>query len=120
MNNPIWIDELFKTIDSMVPAKFVQFLAEDGTFIFANYPPVTGRDNIIQFLDVFYKSIKSLSHNVKNCIIVDDNVVTAGTVTYTRHNDTQLAVKFCNIFKMDGGLVKNYNIFIDASKLYEE
>jgi ketosteroid isomerase-like protein len=100
--------------------KFVRFLTEDGTFVFANYPPVTGTDNLIQFLDVFYSSIKSLKHEVKNCIISGDFVAAEGMVTYTRHSGTELTVKFCNIFTMQGNLVKNYNIYIDASKLYEE
>ena len=118
MNNPSWIIELFATIDGMNAEKFCEFMTNDGTFHFANYPPVTGRDNLIVFLDNFYKSIKGLHHTDLHTISTPEKVVTYGTVTYTRHNDTQLAVKFCDVFLMEGKLIKLYDVFIDASQLY--
>jgi uncharacterized protein (TIGR02246 family) len=112
-----WITDLFKTIDSRDPVKFADFLTPDGEFIFGNLPPVQGRENIITFLDAFFKSIHSISHRVDNCWAVEDRVIVEGFVTYTRHNNTTLVVKFCDIFTMSDNLIKKFDIFIDNSRL---
>jgi hypothetical protein len=120
MDKPYWIDELFSSIDAKDTERFVKFLTKDGTFIFANYPPVSGRDNLIGFLNEFFKSIKALNHNVRNYIFSGNNIAAEGIVTYTRLSGTELTVKFCNVFTLENNLIKNYNIYIDASQLYVE
>ena len=40
-----------------------------------------------------------------------------GTVTYTRHDSSQLKVPFTNILKMDDKLIKEYLIYVDVSQL---
>jgi hypothetical protein len=40
-------------------------------------------------------------------------------VTYTRHDGSTLRVPFANVFKVDAGLVAEYLIFVDVSRLYE-
>lgn len=117
MSIPSWITDLFKTIDSRDAVKFADFLTLDGEFIFGNLSPVQGRENIITFLDAFFKSIHSISHRVDNCWAVEDRVIVEGFVTYTRHDGTSLGVKFCDIFTMEGNLIKRFDIFIDNSQL---
>jgi hypothetical protein len=50
---------------------------------------------------------------------MDDNWFITGDVTYTRHDGSALEAKFANVFKMEGDLIKEYNIYVDASDLYK-
>lgn len=113
------VQNLFKSIDNMDTEKFVSYLTEDSVFHMGNSEPVVGKENIFNAVDGFFKSIKGLSHSVEGVIETNERVVTPGKVTYTRHDDSTLTVKFCNVLDMDGELVKNYNVFIDLSELYQ-
>lgn len=121
MANLKWVPELFATIDTMNAENFAEYITEDGEFRWGNNPGVEGREGIIEFVGGFFQSIKGISHEVQGYFgDENDEVVAYGVVTYTRHNDTKLAVPFANIFKMEGGKVKHYWVHIDSSKLYEE
>jgi ketosteroid isomerase-like protein len=120
MNYPEWIGNLFATIDRMDETGFCNYLTDDATLIFSNFPPVEGNKDIEAFIGGFFKSIKSLSHKINGYYESGNTVFVQGLVTYTRHNDSQLAVKFCNVYQMEGTMVKNYDIYMDASALYSE
>jgi len=121
MANLKWVPELFATIDTMNAENFAEYITEDGEFRWGNFPGIFGRKEIIEFVTNFFASIKGISHEVQGYFgDENDEVVAYGVVTYTRHNDTKLAVPFANIFKMEGGKVKHYWVHIDSSKLYEE
>lgn len=116
---PEWLKNLYTTIDKMDAYAFADFISPNGEFIFGNIPSIVGRENIAVFVDNFFKSIKALKHEPSDFVIERDKVISWGMVTYTRHNDTDLTVKFCNIFLMDGDLIRTYDIFIDTSQLYQ-
>jgi len=120
MLNKLTIDNLFTAIDAMDAATFTSFIVEDGSFQFGNWPPVVGRSNIEQAVEGFYASIKSLNHRLIDVVEFENNLVSRGEVTYTRHNDTSVTLPFCNFFKMEAGLVRTYQIYIDVSTLYAE
>lgn len=121
MSNLNWVPELFATIDTMNAKNFAEYLTEDGEFRWGNNPGVFGRGEVEAFVDGFFQSIKGISHEVQGYFGDNEKEVVAyGVVTYTRHDDTTLAVPFANIFKMDSGKVKHYWVHIDSSELYAE
>jgi ketosteroid isomerase-like protein len=120
MNHPDWITNLFRTIDQMDETGFCTYLTNDATLIFANIPPVYGNKNIEAFIGGFFKSIKALSHTIIGFFESDDTAIVHGIVTYTRHNGSQLTVKFCNVLKMQDNKVNIYDIYMDTSALYSE
>lgn len=118
MSIPHWIKDLFESIDSKNTEKFVSFITDDGEFIFANMPPVVGKKNIIEFLNNFFPSIKQLKHDIFEVYSFEAVIVIKGIVTYTRHDDSNLSVKFCNIFHMEESKISKYDIYMDSSQLY--
>ena len=52
--------------------------------------------------------------------LVPGGAICHGTVHYVRHDKSGLSVPFSNIFKMDGGKVREYLIFADTSELYKQ
>lgn len=113
-----FILEMYKTIDRKDSHGMVSFLTGQATFRFANLPAVQGNMNIESFLDGFFASIKAISHTDLQYWNSDDAWFVTGTVTYTRHDETTLSVPFGVLLIMEGHLINDYRIFVDASGLY--
>ncbi|MEO6820114.1 MAG: nuclear transport factor 2 family protein [Ginsengibacter sp.] len=113
-----WSDGLFNAIDSMDTDKFVSYISQDGTFTFGTNRPVTGRDNIHKVIASFFQSIAGIKHDVKNVWDTDGHLIMRGSSSYTRHDGSLLTTPFCNVFKMEHGKIKTYDIYIDLSQLY--
>ena len=114
------IFRVFNAIDTADTETFVSFLSDDAVFRFGNMPAVEGKDNIRQFLNNWFPTIKGLEHDQIEIWEADGVIIMNGRVTYTRHDNSQLSVYFANTFKMKGDKIKDYLIFVDASQLYAQ
>lgn len=114
------LEALMLAVDRKDSAAFVTFLTEDASFIFANNPAVTGREAIRVAVQVFFDSIKCLSHQVANRWTPEGVVICTGTVTYTRRDDSTLTVPFANVLKLSQAAISQYQIFVDISDLFPE
>ena len=114
------IQELFRSIDEFDSSKFASFLTDDAVFRFANIPQVEGKENIYDFVDNFFKSIKAIRHKGLEIWQVDRHSFVNGNVTYTRHDNSELSVDFSNTFKHKDGKIQKYLIFVDNSELYKD
>lgn len=120
MEKPKWLEQLLESIDKKDADTFATFLADDATFKFGNADPVNGKAAIHDVVAAFFLSIQAINHEIMDTWSYTDAVICHGTVTYTRHDSSQLIVPFANIFKMGDNLIKEYLIFVDTSKLYSE
>ena len=120
MSDGNWINELFTSIDGMDAAGFSSFLREDCIFQFGNLDPLRGANQIRAFVEGFFGSIDSLQHDISETWLVPGGAICHGTVHYVRHDKSGLSVPFSNIFKIDGGKVREYLIFADTSELYKQ
>ena len=118
MPQPVWTDELVRTIDAKDPDAFVAFLTEDGAFRFGNNPPACGRPAVRDAVAAFFSSVRALRHTVRDVWAHPDAVVMHGEVTYTRHDGSELTLPFANVLKMQGTLVREYLVFADVSRLW--
>lgn len=112
------IKNLYAAIDNQDADEFVSFLTDDSSFAMSDVDPVVGKENIREAVGGFFQSIKGLSHNFEEIIESGNKVISPGVVTYTRHDDTTLSVKYCNIFTYVDNKIKGYDVFVDISKLY--
>lgn len=119
MSNDNYIKNMYGIVDARDGAALAGMMTENGIFRFANIPPVVGREAITGFLDHFYESIKGIAHDQLEDWKVGDTRFATGRATYTRHDDSALAVPFSVILKMKGDLIHEYLIFVDASELYK-
>jgi ketosteroid isomerase-like protein len=110
---------LFQAIDNADVATFIKYLDPNANFKFANMPVVSGKENIANFMEGFYKSIKGLEHKNLEIYEVDSVRFVNGHVTYTRHDGTTLSVDYSNTFKLKGNKIFDYLIFVDNSELYK-
>ena len=118
MANVEWITRLFHSIDTNDPDAFASFLTPDALFKFANQEPVVGKEAARQAVAEFLSSIKAIQHDVLDIWEKEGATACHGIVTYTRHDASQLRIPFANVFKMQGALIQEYLIYVDASQLY--
>lgn len=118
--HPVWLDELFATIDSQDAEAFTSFLTPDATFVFGNAPGVQGTDAIVSMVSDFFASIKGLRHTLTRVVSQQDLIMCCGTVTYTRHDDQKVTLPFADVFELDNDKVSSYQIYMDTGPLYAD
>lgn len=112
------LDELFAAIDSMDTSGFVARLTPGAEFRFGNAPAVNGSAPIGEAVGAFFETIAGLHHEVSKVIVDGTSMACEGSVTYTRHDGTQVRLPFADTFDFDGDLIDSYRIYIDISPLY--
>lgn len=119
MDQNTFAAELYRVVDAKDAGRLSTYLAENAKFQFANIPAVYGKENIRQFLEGFYQTIKSIKHSEIESWWDDDVCFVTGRVTYVRPDDFTLAVPFGVLLKFDGDLIREWLIFVDNSALYQ-
>ena len=119
MSTDNFIKDMYGIVDARDGTALAAMMTENGIFRFANMPAVQGRQEVAGFLDGFFQSIKGIAHDQIEDWKVDGTRFATGRVTYTRHDDSALAIPFSVILKMDGDLIAEYLVFVDASELYK-
>jgi hypothetical protein len=112
-----WLRELFETIDGKSKSRFLEFLTDDASFYFGNFPPCHGKQDIGAAVDAFFGSIKACHHEVLGSWRPAGHAICHGLVTYTKKDGVQVTVPFANILALKGELICNYRIFVDISPL---
>jgi ketosteroid isomerase-like protein len=119
MNQNTFATELYSVVDAKDAGRLSSFLTEDATFQFANIPAVRGRENIKQFLEGFYQTIKSIKHSEIESWWKEDVCFVTGNVSYVRPDDFTLKVPFGVLLKFKGDFIREWLIFVDNSELYK-
>lgn len=118
MENNKLVQSAFKAVDNSDAKALAALMTDDAMFRFSNNPEVTGKENIVPFLEGFFSSIKGTKHDQIEHWEIPDGVVMNGKVTYTRLDGSKYSCWFSNTFKLKEGKIKEYLIFVDNSKLY--
>jgi ketosteroid isomerase-like protein len=118
MHEVPWTPGLFESIDAKDTPRFLSFLTDGAQFRYANNPPAKGKTAIGAAVDGFFASIRASRHDIANTWAPPGHVVCQGDVTYTRHDGSSLTLPFVNVFTMNGDLIQDYLIYIDATPLY--
>ena len=113
------IDTLSETLDRQDIDKALEYLTDDCLFTAGNSESIQGKENIKNTLENFFNSVKSTQHNLIDIFESDNSLVHRGKVTYTRLDNTQLTVPFCDVFKIHENKIAEYTIYIDWSELFK-
>lgn len=119
MQDNSFIQSVFEAVDKSDAHGLAEFMTEDAVFRFSNHPPVTGKGEIIPFLENFFASIKGTRHDQLEFWKIPAGYVMNGRVTYTRHDGSTYPCWFSNTFRMEGDKIREYLIFVDNSQLYQ-
>ena len=113
-----WLDDLFACIDRRDAAGFTRFLTEDASFRFGNAPAVVGRPAIEAAVSEFFGMLGGLRHRITLAADLGAHFLCRGETTYTRRDGSEVTVPFANVFEMEGGLVRDYQIYADLTPLW--
>ncbi len=114
------LQSLFAAIDAKDIKGFLDHLTEDASFRFGSAPAAVGRDAVHAAVDGFFATIAGLSHELTLAMADGDRVMCEGTVTYTRHDGSAVALPFADVFDMAGDKIESYKIYMDIAPLYAE
>ena len=112
------VEKIANSINGRDAKMFSEFITEDGIFRFGNAEDVKGRKNIEDYVAAFFGMIKGSSHRIINLWDDGNHIVWQGEVEYTRLDEKKVNVKFVNIFKMEGDMIRDYLIYIDNAPLF--
>ncbi|HEX7344563.1 MAG TPA: nuclear transport factor 2 family protein [bacterium] len=113
-------EQLFAAIDRKDADGFVAFLTDDAIFRYGSPPAIQGQENVRVYVAGFFQSIKALSHKVSAVYDSGDALFYQGEVSYTLQDNRQISLPFLNLFKMRGGKITEYLVYIDPSPLMAE
>lgn len=114
---PAWWNRMLAALDAGNVDTFCSFLADDCRFVFANIPPVDGREAIFEFVAGFLKSIETLDHRLEEEYRAPGRSIGRGEVTYTRLDGSTLTLPFCNVLELGDDGIELYQIYVDNSAL---
>ena len=116
-NIPDWIVILFRNIDAMDVDAFVEYLTADAVCVYGSGTPVTGKENIKNFLGAFYGNLNEIKHLITGVWEIGEALFVQTRCTYTMKDDRVITIPAMNLFHMEGDLVKEYLIYADPSPM---
>jgi ketosteroid isomerase-like protein len=112
------IASIFADIDAFDPDKFVAHLTPDARFRFGNADPVTGRAAVKEAVAGFFSTIDGLTHHILNSWDSGDTTIVQIDVEYKRKDGKTVTTPNADILVFDGGLVRDWQIYIDVAPVF--
>ncbi len=121
MNNMIEItlltEQLYRAVDQKDVAFLARVLGESVLFQLGNFPPVTGREAVLEANRSFFGSIESMSHTLDNVWQDDNHTICHGQVNYVRLDNSRYSARFATVLRWHEGLIEDYRVYADISGL---
>lgn len=112
-------ERVFGAVDSMDVKALRPFLTPDCRFRFANMPEVRGIDESEDAFLKFYAFLSSISHQIHDVwATADGHVISRVTVTYCRRDGFTITCPAVSIWKLQGKLIQEYEVYVDNSPLF--
>jgi len=103
-------------IDAGDLAAATNYLCDDVTVRFGNFEPLVGAAMFTQLFQQFATSLRAVRHEIHDIWpAANDPDVLAATMTahYTRTDGRRVSLPCCNVFRMSGGLIAEYRVYMD-------
>ncbi|KAG2016087.1 hypothetical protein CC2G_009297 [Coprinopsis cinerea AmutBmut pab1-1] len=88
-----WFTEMYASLDGRDPGYFDTYIGENATIIFANSPPIIGKDAIRRFINWEYTATKKILRKVHRVVVVKDMTISQGEVVYTFQEGDEITVQ---------------------------
>ncbi|NTZ64080.1 nuclear transport factor 2 family protein [Agrobacterium tumefaciens] len=109
---------VFAAVDALRPEAFAEFLTEDGTFTFGNWPSAHGRAAAAKIVSDFFAGINGISHDISGVWEEDETVIVRLAVTYELKNGSSITLPCANIWKIEGDKIQDYCIYMDVNPVF--
>jgi ketosteroid isomerase-like protein len=112
------ITAVLAAIDAGDLAAATRQLCDDVTILFGNLEPLVGAAMFTQLFQQFASSLRAVRHEIHDIWpAANDPDVLIATLTahYTRTDGRRVSLPCCNVFRMRGGLIAEYRVYMDIS-----
>jgi ketosteroid isomerase-like protein len=106
------LESLVEAIDAKDADRFVGFLTDEAVFRYGRQAPVAGKSAVRDYVAGFFTTVAALRHRVLDTWEREGSLVWQCEVTYTHHDGAVETVPFVNVFRVHGGRIREYLIYI--------
>ena len=106
-------------LDANDPDAFERHLAPDAVFAFNDVDPVTGVQQISDFVGAWKGNFQSVTHDLSG-IAVDPGQERVGVeivVAYVFPDDREVRVKGCSFLDFSADRITGYRVYVDTTRL---
>ena len=111
------VDALFGSIDHFDADAFAAFFAPNATYVFSNYPPVVGRDEIVAAATAFWDTVRTLSHDVLEVLPINGGFVTRLEIAFGLQDGRTVTLPVAMITRTAAGLITEHRIYVNETPL---
>jgi uncharacterized protein (TIGR02246 family) len=105
-------------VDAGEAESFGSWFAEDATYTFANNETLTGRDAIVAATAATKGALPWVRHVVDQVAEVGDQLFCRFTILTAAPDGTALALPCVTVIWMEGDLVRDYRVHMDATPAF--
>jgi hypothetical protein len=110
--------KLFEIFDKQDVEGFSDLLTDNSTFRFGNMDSAIGKAAISEAQKGFFSSIAGMEHELIRTWTKNDSLVVEGVVTYTRKDNSTVALPFVDIFNLEGEKICDTLIYMAINPLF--
>jgi ketosteroid isomerase-like protein len=114
------VTEMFAAIDRMDVEALIVLMAEDSWQRFGNAEPLHGHQAIREANHAFLGSLASIHHEITDIWESDAGIVCRLRVTYGRRDGQTVTIPGVTIFKEQGGLISEYQVYFDVAPVFAD
>lgn len=111
------IQNLYRAVDDRDTEILGNYLADDLVFQLGNLDAIEGKEAVLAANKGFFQTIANMIHTIDGIWTQDNNVICAGSVEYTRLDNSKLSIPFSTILTLKDDLISHYQIYADVSSL---
>jgi len=113
------IRDMFARVDSFDADAVAELATDDIYFRFGSGAPTRGKKAFHTGSVEFFALLAGVHHDITDLWEAEPGVVVAEvTVHYRRRDGSKLALPCTNIFRLQGGLVRDYRIYMDVNPVF--
>ena len=105
-------------MDAQDPAGVTALMTDDVRMRLGNTELVEGKAKFREATAAFVASITAIRHEITSMWSVDDVVIAEMDVHYERLDGRKVTLPVCNVFRVRGGLVSEYRVYLDIGPVY--
>jgi len=115
------ITELFAATDRGAVEAVSRFFRDDVEVFFGNNDPIRGRAAYAALYSQFTGSLSGVRHEIHDvwhAAEEGDVLLARLTVHYTRLDGLMVSLPCCNVFRLSGGLIAQYRVYVDLGPVF--
>jgi ketosteroid isomerase-like protein len=112
-----YIMNLYKAVDNKDLYYLKEHMADDVNFRIGNFETFTDNNTALAANEQFFSSINSMSHTLENVWVVENTIISNGTVDYIRLDGSEHAAYFSTVLNVVDNKIADYFVYADISAL---